>query len=214
MLVKICGITSEEDALLAVAFGADAVGFVFAPSPRQVTPRWWTGSSTGSPARSSRSACFATSRRNGSSQIINGIGLKAAQLHGSESAADTMYVAERVHLTIKAFPAGHPDIARSDEFGAQTVLVDGASPGSGEVFEWRLVEGVVDPSRLIVSGGLNAANVGDAISHLRPSGVDVSSGVESVAGVQGPAQDARVRGRRSEACRGDCRLERTGHRRR
>ena len=97
-----------------------------------------------------------------------------------------MYVAERVGMTIKAFPAGHPDIPRSAEFGAKAVLVDGASPGSGEVFEWRLVEGVVDPSRLIVSGGLNSRNVGDAISHLRPMGVDVSTGVESSPGHKDP----------------------------
>src|SRR6202034_2789384 len=77
-------------------------------------------------------------------------------------------------------------IARSDEFGAQTVLVDGVSPGSGEVFEWRLVGGIVDPSTLIVSGVLNATNVGDAISHLRPRGVDVSSGVESSPGHKDP----------------------------
>jgi phosphoribosylanthranilate isomerase len=119
-------------------------------------------------------------------QIVNGIGLRTAQLHGSESTSDSCYVAERVPLTIKAFPAGHPDVARWVEFGAQAVLVDGASPGSGEMFEWRLAEGVADPSRLIMSGGLNAANVGDAIAHLRPYGVDVSSGVEASPGNKDP----------------------------
>ncbi len=186
MLVKICGITSEEDALLAVALGADAVGFVFAPSPRQVTAQAVDRIINRLPREILTVGVFRDESPKRVVQITNGIGLKAAQLHGSESAADTMYVAERVSLTIKAFPAGHPDIARSGDFGAQTVLVDGASPGSGEVFEWRLVEGVVDPSRLIVSGGLNAGNVGDAISHLRPLGVDVSSGVESSPGHKDP----------------------------
>ena len=117
---------------------------------------------------------------------MNGIGLRAAQLHGDESAEDTRWVAERVPLTIKAFPAGHPNIARIDDYGVETVLVDAQSPGSGEVFDWRVAEGVVDPARLIVSGGLHAGNVGDAIAHLHPFGVDVSSGVESEPGRKDP----------------------------
>jgi phosphoribosylanthranilate isomerase len=186
VLVKICGVTSEADALLAVALGADAVGFVFAPSPRQVSAQAVDRIINRLPREILTVGVFRDESPKRVVQITNGIGLRAAQLHGAESAADTMYVAERVTHTIKAFPAGHPDIARSNEFGAQTVLVDGASPGSGEVFEWRLVEGIVDPSRLIVSGGLNAGNVGDAISHLRPLGVDVSSGVESSPGHKDP----------------------------
>lgn len=186
MIVKICGITSEQDALLAVALGADAVGFVFAPSPRKVTTQAVDRIINRLPREILTVGVFRDESPKRVVQITNGIGLKAAQLHGSESAADTMYVAERVSMTIKAFPAGHRDIARSAEFGAQAILVDGASPGSGEVFEWRLVEGIVDPSRLIVSGGLNSRNVGDAISHLRPLGVDVSSGVESSPGQKDP----------------------------
>ena len=186
MLVKICGITSEEDALLAVALGADALGFVFAPSPRQVRPQSVERIIHRLPPEILTVGVFRDEAAKRVVQVTNSIGLRAAQLHGSESTTDTRYVVERVPLTIKAFPAGHPDIARSEEFGAQTVLVDGASPGSGEVFEWRLVEGVVDPSRLIVSGGLNAGNVEDAIQHLHPLGVDVSSGVESEPGRKDP----------------------------
>jgi phosphoribosylanthranilate isomerase len=186
MLIKICGITSEADALLAVALGADAVGFVFAPSPRQVTPQVVERIIHRLPREILTVGVFRDEAPKRVVEITNGIGLRAAQLHGSESAADTRHVAERVSLTIKAFPAGHPDIARSDEFGAQAVMVDGKSPGSGEVFEWRLAEGVVDPSRLIVSGGLNSENVGNAISHLHPFGVDVSSGVEESPGSKDP----------------------------
>jgi phosphoribosylanthranilate isomerase len=186
MLVKICGITSEADALLAVALGADAVGFIFAPSPRQITPQVTERILHRLPREILTVGVFRDESAKRVVEITNSIGLKAVQLHGSESAADTRYVAERVPLTIKAFPAGHPDIARSNEFGAQAVLVDGKSPGSGEVFEWRLAEGVVDPSRLIVSGGLHSGNVGDAISHLSPYGVDVCSGVEQKPGTKDP----------------------------
>jgi len=186
MLIKICGITSEADALLAVALGADAVGFIFAPSPRQVTPQVVERIIHRLPREILTVGVFRDEAPKRVVEITNGIGLRAAQLHGMESAADTRHVAERIPLTIKAFPAGHPDVARSGEFGAQAVLVDGKSPGSGEVFEWRLAEGVVDPSRLIVSGGLNADNVGDAISHLHPFGVDVSTGVEASPGLKDP----------------------------
>jgi phosphoribosylanthranilate isomerase len=97
-------------------------------------------------------------------------------------------VAERVPLTIKAFPAGHPGIGRIDEYGVAFVLVDAESPGSGEVFDWRVAEGVADPARLIVSGGLRAENVADAIGHLHPYGVDVSTGVESEPGRKDPVK--------------------------
>jgi phosphoribosylanthranilate isomerase len=114
-------------------------------------------------------------------------------------------VAERVNWTIKAFPAGHPNIERFAGYGAQTLLVDGPNPGSGELFDWRLAEGVVDPSRLLVSGGLRPDNVAGAVAHLHPWGVDVSTGVESAPGVKDPGRmrdfivAAREAGRRVAA---------------
>jgi len=186
MLVKICGITSEADALLAVGLGADAVGFVFAPSTRQVAPQAVRRIIERVPPEILTVGVFRNEARARVVEIVNGIGLRAAQLHGDESAEDTRWVAARVPVTIKAFPAGHRNIARIDDYGVDVVLVDAQSPGSGEVFDWRLAEGVVDPARLIVSGGLHAGNVGDAIAHLHPMGVDVSSGVEAEPGRKDP----------------------------
>ena len=186
MLVKICGVTSEADALLAVGLGADAVGFIFAPSPRQVSARAVQQIVDRLPREIMTVGVFRNEAPERVVEIVNGIGLRAAQLHGSESAAQTRWVAERVPFTIRAFPAGHPGIGKVDEFGAAAVLVDSASPGSGEVFDWRLAEGVVDPARLIVSGGLRPDNVADAIAHLRPFGVDVASGVEAKPGQKDP----------------------------
>ena len=118
------------------------------------------------------------------------------QLHGDETAEHTRWVAgSGCRCTIKAFPAGHPAIARFDEYGADYLLVDASQPGSGEVFDWRLAEGVVDPARLIVSGGLDPTNVGDAIAHLQPYGVDVATGVESAPGRKDPAKLPGLRGR-------------------
>ena len=82
----------------------------------------------------------------------------------------------RVPTVIKAFPAGDRTIARFEEFGADYLLVDGENPGSGQVFDWRLAEGVADHDRLIVSGGLRPDNVAQAVAHLRPGGVDVRRG--------------------------------------
>ncbi|HZU80304.1 MAG TPA: phosphoribosylanthranilate isomerase [Acidimicrobiales bacterium] len=186
MWVKICGITSEADALLAVGFGADAVGFIFAPSPRQVSVRAVQQIVDRIPREIVTVGVFRDEAPQRVVEIVNTIGLRAAQLHGHETPDQTRYVAERVPFTMKAFPAGHPGIARVDDYGAHAVLVDAASPGSGEVFDWRLAEGVVDPARLVVSGGLRAGNVGDAIAHLRPFGVDVCSGVEMAPGQKDP----------------------------
>lgn len=184
--MKICGVTTEADAMLAVALGADAIGFVFAPSPRQVSPHAVELIADRLPREVMTVGVFRDESPKRVVEIVNGIGLGAAQLHGSEAIADCIYISERVPMCIKAFPAGHPGIGRFEDYGAGLVLVDGASPGSGEVFDWRLAEGVVDPGRLLVSGGLNAANVGAAVEHLRPFGVDVSSGVESSPGRKDP----------------------------
>lgn len=186
MWVKICGITSEPDALLAVGLGADAVGFIFAPSPRQVSVRAVQQIVDRLPREIVTVGVFRDEAPARVVEIVNTIGLRAAQLHGHESMEQTRFVAARVPFTVKAFPAGHPGIALVDEYGAHAVLVDSQSPGSGEVFDWRLAEGVVDPARLIVSGGLHAGNVADAITHLRPFGVDVASGVETAPGQKDP----------------------------
>ena len=184
LFVKICGITSEADALLAVGMGATAVGFVFAPSPRQMTQSAVADIVKRLPHETVTVGVFRNESPRRVVEIANGIGLDAVQLHGLESAEDTRWVAARVGWTIKAFPAGHPGIERFDEYGAQTLLVDGPTPGSGELFDWRLAEGVADPGRLIVSGGLRPGNVAAAVEHLHPWGVDVSSGVESAPGTK------------------------------
>jgi phosphoribosylanthranilate isomerase len=192
VLIKVCGITSEADAMLAIGLGATAIGFIFAPSPRQMSPQAVERIVERLPRDEVLTVgVFRNEARSRVTDIVNGIGLRAAQLHGDETPEDARWVAERVPLLIKAFPAGDPGITRIDEYGAAYVLVDAASPGSGEVFDWRLAEGVADPGRLIVSGGLHEGNVADAISFLRPLGVDAASGLESAPGVKDPR---KVRG--------------------
>ena len=186
LFVKICGITSEADALLAIGMGADALGFIFAPSPRQVSANAVGDIVKRLPHDILTVGVFRDESPRRVVEVVNQIGLHVAQLHGHESAEDCQWVRARVGMTIKAFAAGERAIARFAEFGADYLMIDGQSPGSGQVFDWRLGEGVVDPGRLIVSGGLRPDNVGDAVTHLRPFGVDVATGVESAPGRKDP----------------------------
>jgi phosphoribosylanthranilate isomerase len=182
VFVKVCGITSEEDALLAVAMGADAVGFVFAPSPRQIAPQKAADIVKRLPAEIVTVGVFRDETRQRVIDIAHTARLRAVQLHGRESSADSHWIRQRVSLIIKAFAAGDPQLDQADEYAADAFLVDSATPGSGEVFDWSLAEGAPSNRRIILAGGLTPENVGDAIRVVRPWGVDVSSGVESAPG--------------------------------
>jgi phosphoribosylanthranilate isomerase len=186
LLVKICGLTTEADALLAIGLGADALGFIFAPSPRQVSPGAVADIVKRLPHGVLTVGVFRDEAPARVVEVANQIGLGAVQLHGHETAEGCRWVRERVALTIKAFTAGDRTIGRFAEFGADYLLIDGENPGSGEVFDWRLGEGVVDAGRLIVSGGLHPDNVAQAVARLHPFGVDVCSGVESSPGRKDP----------------------------
>jgi phosphoribosylanthranilate isomerase len=182
VFVKICGITSEEDALLAVAMGADAVGFVFAPSPRQIAPQRAADIAKRLPAEILTVGVFRDETRQRLVDTVHRAGLHAAQLHGHETPGDSHWIRQRVALLIKAFAAGDPGLDTVDEFGADAILVDSAAPGSGEVFDWSLAEGAPSNRRVILAGGLTSSNVADAVRVVRPWGVDVSSGVEAAPG--------------------------------
>jgi phosphoribosylanthranilate isomerase len=188
MFVKICGVTSEEDALIAVAMGADAVGFVFAPSPRQMSPNAVHAILRRLPPEVLTVGLFRDERAPRVVEIINRAGLKAAQLHGHESREECAYVSERVPLVIKAFAAGDSRLESAGEYGASIILLDAPSPGSGKVFDWRLAEGAPRGRRLVLAGGLDAGNVAEAIRTVHPWGVDVSTGVESAPGKKDPTK--------------------------
>jgi phosphoribosylanthranilate isomerase len=183
VFVKICGITNEEDALLAVALGADALGFVFASgSPRQVSPDDVRAIVRRLPPGTTTVGVFRDERPKRVVDIVNGVGLTGAQLHGREPATEVRWVRERVPLVIQGFAAGDRAMSSVTDDGPHVVLIDAATPGSGRAFDWELAEGVPAGVRLMVAGGLTPDNVGDAIRRVRPWGVDVSSGVESAPG--------------------------------
>ncbi len=145
MLVKICGITSEEDALLAAAMGADAVGFVFAPSPRQVAPGFVGSITRRLPSEMLSVGVFRdTHPRRVVEQALQA-GVRAVQLHGEETPEDCAEIAEHIPVVIKAFRAGHPWLAKAGDYRARFVLLDGHEPGSGQ--RLRLAAGGVGPAR-------------------------------------------------------------------
>lgn len=184
MFVKICGVTNEDDALLAVAMGADAIGFVFAPSPRQVHPEVVRDIVKRLPHDTLTVGVFRNETPERVIDIVNRTGLRGAQLHGGETAEDLRLVRLRVPFVIQALPAGDARLAGAGTGpeSADVVLVDSQSPGSGEVFDWSLAEGAPDGVRLILAGGLNPDNVGQAIRKVRPWGVDSASGTEASPG--------------------------------
>lgn len=186
MFVKICGITSEQDALLAVAVGADAVGFIFAPSPRQVPVLRVADIVKRLPREVLTVGVFRNETPERVIQIVHQAGLQAAQLHGHESPKMLQQVKAEVPTVFKGVVAGSTAFRRSDEFGADAILVDAKRPGSGQVFDWRLAEDAPSSVALIMAGGLTVENVGEAISKVRPWGVDVVTGVERSPGVKDP----------------------------
>ena len=182
MFVKICGITSEEDALLAVAMGADAVGFIFAPSKRQVAASHARDIARRLPPEILTVGVFRDEAPKRVVDVVHAAGLRAAQLHGHETPEQTRWVRARVPFVIQGFTAGDPALGRADDYGADAVLVDSPTPGSGQMFDWSLAEGAPLGRRVIMAGGLTPTNVADAIERVRPWGVDVATGVETAPG--------------------------------
>lgn len=188
MFVKICGTTSEEDALLSIALGADAVGFIFAPSKRQITASAVSDIIKRLPV--DEVLTVGVFRDETPQRVVEQVlqsGVRAVQLHGSESKEDVEYIRSKLPLTIiKVLPAGSRDVKRSHKLGVDIVMLDAPNPGSGQVFDWNLASEVPDSVKLIIAGGLNPTNVVDVIEKVQPFGVDVASGVESAPGRKDP----------------------------
>src|SRR4029077_15372734 len=155
MFVKICGITNEDDALFAVAMGADAVGFVFAPSTRQIAAQQVFNITRRLPPEILPVGVFRDELPSRVIETVNRAGLKAAQLHGHESPAMVAEVAEQIRWVIKAVVAGSPDARRIKDFGTDLIMVDAPNPGSGELFDWSLLGEIPEGPRIILAGGLD-----------------------------------------------------------
>jgi phosphoribosylanthranilate isomerase len=182
MWVKICGITNLDDALTAVAMGADALGFMFVPgSRRQVDVETVRDIVKRLPPEVITVGVFRNERPERVTDVVHRIGLHGAQLHGHEPLREVRWIRSRVQFVIQAFAAGDPAHAAAANGPADIIMVDSPEPGSGKVFDWRLAEGAPGGIRLLLAGGLTPDNVANAIARVRPWGVDVSTGVEVTA---------------------------------
>jgi phosphoribosylanthranilate isomerase len=186
MFIKVCGTTSEDDALLAVALGADAVGFIFAPSRRQIAPQIAGDIVKRLPPEIVTVGVFQDEPPERVLRIAHRAGLRGVQLHGHEPVATARWLSPRVPLVIQAFAAGDSRVRAAADYGAHVILLDAPSPGSGRVFDWSLAAELPPGQRLMIAGGLNSSNVAAAIAQARPWGVDVVSGVERAPGRKDP----------------------------
>src|SRR5215212_6540844 len=192
MFVKICGITNEEDALLAVAMGADAVGFIFAPSPRQVSVTRARDIAKRLPPEIVTVGVFRDEAPQRVVEIVQTASLRAAQLDGHETPEISTWIRKRLAFTIQGFAAGDPNIARADEYSADAILIGSSAPGQGKMFDWSLAEGAPAGRKVIMCGGLTPENVGDAIARVGPWGVDVATGFERDGGEPGQKDPRKV----------------------
>lgn len=185
--VKICGITNVDDALHAVELGADALGFVFAESPRRVTPVMAQQVIEKLPPFVSKVGVFVDEDKGVVSETAFACNLDALQFHGHESPEYCARFREKGAKVIKAVRVKNSEsLEPLSQYLADAYLLDthveGMAGGTGLTFNWELALEAKKFGPIILSGGLNPENVAEAIRVVKPFGVDVSSGVEKRTG--------------------------------
>lgn len=191
--IKFCGTTSLEDAQACVEAGADALGFIFAPSKRRITAEAAQKIASQLPDKVHRVGVFVNETAEEIQAIIRQVGLTLVQLHGDEPPSYVQNMREQIGVIKTILVNSGLEDRFATYFGhrecADYVLLDSGS-GSGLTFDWRAVRTRVDghTARLIVAGGLTPENVGFAMHALTPWGVDVVSGVEAAPGRKDPAK--------------------------
>jgi phosphoribosylanthranilate isomerase len=174
MMVKVCGITKREDALVAAEAGATAIGFIFYPkSPRFIDPE--IAAELGAGLDLWKVGVFVNESFASVGAVMRVAKLDVAQIYGGEAP-----VGARVWKAFRVSGAFDPNLAH----GAEAVLLDGEKNGAS--FDWKIARVVAEtsPAKVIVAGGLDAENVADAIRIARPWGVDASSKLEITPGVK------------------------------
>ena len=172
--VKICGLSTKEAVKTAVSAGADYIGFVFAPSKRQVTLEQAAELAKLIPVNVKKVGVFVSPSRAELLEAVDKVGLDFVQVHG-----------QVVDKLFENLPCGSIQAVQVDENGhvpnsqADYLLFDAPVAGSGQTFDWGRLDTTELARPFFIAGGLNEDNVARAIQHFSPFAVDVSSGVET-----------------------------------
>ncbi|MFC1840954.1 phosphoribosylanthranilate isomerase [Thermodesulfobacteriota bacterium] len=185
--IKICGITNFDDAAMAVKLGADALGFIFAPSPREISPENARDIIKKLSPFIKSVGVFVNENENVINEIIEYCGIDIVQLHGDESPGMCSIFMPR---TVKAFRVKDkstledmlPYVDRVRAFLLDTYSREAAG-GTGKVFNWDIAgKTKVFNVPLILAGGLTPDNIKDAVNRVNPYALDVNSGIEASPG--------------------------------
>ncbi len=191
--VKICGITRAEDAVAAAEAGADAIGLVFADSPRRVSVAQAQDIIAVLPPFVTPVALVVNESPGSILGKCEILGVRTVQLHGDEPPKAARDLAAAGLRVIRAFRIGaEADLEALRDYPANAYLLDskvaGRLGGTGVALDWELAARATAIGRIILAGGLTPDNVAEAIRRVRPYAVDVSSGVESAPGKKDPSK--------------------------
>ena len=184
--IKICGITNFDDALKAVELGADALGFIFAESPRQINPQKVKEIITSLPPFVTKVGVFIKESISIVNILTDACRLDVVQLHGEYNLKNngSFYAPIIRAIRVKDISA----IEEIQNLNSAYFLLDTYSKdkmgGTGECFDWNIAREAKRYGRVILSGGLNHNNIGDALENVRPYAVDVCSGIERAPGLK------------------------------
>ena len=186
-IVKVCGITNPADARVAAEAGADAVGFIFAESPRLVGAEEARRISIALPENVLKVGVFVNAPPEVVLRVAAEAGLDIAQLHGDETPETVAAVRAGGLPVMKAIRVRNADdLADVERFEADLLLLDAYSErargGTGETFDWGVAKSLKGRGNIVVSGGLAPENVREAINFFEPYGVDASSSLEDAPG--------------------------------
>jgi phosphoribosylanthranilate isomerase len=181
--VKVCGITNPDDASVAADAGADAIGLIFAESPRRVSVERAREIAAALPAGVLKVGVFVDAEPGEVLRIAREVGLDYAQLHGDEPPESVAEIRDGGVGVMKALRVRNAEaLAAVERYEADLFLLDAwsaeARGGAGVRFDWELAKSLRGRDNILVSGGLGPENVREAIEYFQPYGVDASSSLE------------------------------------
>ena len=194
--IKVCGITNPKDGLFAARSGADAIGLVFAESPRKVSVEEAREIAAVLPEGVLKVGVFVNEEPEEVLRVAGEVGLDYVQLHGDEAPETATFLRKSGVKVMKALRVrDEGSLAAMDGYGADLIMLDAwsekARGGTGERFDWALAKSLRGRGNIVVSGGLNPENVREAISFFEPYGVDASSSLEEAPGKKNEEQVRR-----------------------